>query len=80
MWYGLTLVKLQVTVSSEKTREMKLLDKLFLLQLSVRGKSHIDFRTQSVLMTLGGGGVCVTITNDVLKFRKLSNFKAHELS
>ena len=33
----------------------------------IRGQSHIDFRTQCVIMTLTGGGA---ITNDVLKFRK----------
>ena len=44
----------------------------------IRGESHIDFRTQCLIMTPGvevvvfrGGGA---ITNDVL------NFKVHELS
>ena len=43
--------------------------------LSLRGESHIDFLTQSVIMTLGcvcvggGGEGGVGITNDVLKFK-----------
>ena len=38
-----------------------------------RGASHIDFRTQCVIMTLAGGG---TVTNDVLKFRKVIEFES----
>ena len=40
--------------------------------LSLRGESHIDFLTQSVIMTLGcvgGGWWWMGITNDVLKFK-----------
>ena len=51
----------------------------FLLRLEVlylRNESHIDFRTQSVIMTLGGGEVSLmTFWNP----KKLSSFKAHEL-
>ena len=40
----------------------------WLLELFVifRGESHIDFRTQSVIMTLGGWAEWGGITNDVL--------------
>ena len=43
-------------------------------------KSHIDFHTQTVIMTLGGwagevvGGAA--ISNDVLKFRKIIEFQS----
>ena len=39
---------------------------------SLRGESHIDFRTQSVIMTLRGGA----ITNDILKFGKIIEFQS----
>ena len=39
----------------------------------VTGESHIDFRTQCVIMTFTGGG---TITYDVLKFRKAIEFES----
>ena len=38
-----------------------------------RGESHIYFRTQRVIMTLAGWR---TITNDVLKFRKIIEFQS----
>ena len=53
------------------------------LLILLRGESHIDFRTQSVLMTLGvvgGGGVVAgvegAITNDALNFRKSITFQS----
>ena len=55
------------------------------LLILLRGESHIDFRTQSVLMTLGvvggGGGVAGVggggaITNDALNFRKSIKFQS----
>ena len=42
----------------------------------VKSESHIEFSTKCVTMTLGGQGV---IINEVLKFRKLTSFKIHEL-
>ena len=36
---------------------------------SVRGESHIDFRTQCIIMALAGWGWGV-VTNDVLKIQK----------
>ena len=36
-------------------------------------ETHIDFRTQCVTMTLGCWGA---ITNEVLKFRKIIEFKS----
>ena len=44
----------------------------------VRGESHNYFRTECVILTLVGEGRGV-ISNDALKFRKLSNFKVHKL-
>ena len=38
-----------------------------------KGESHIDFRTQCVIIKLAGVG---TITNDVLKFRKVMEFES----
>ena len=47
----------------------------------LRGESHIDFFTQSVIMTLkapeGGGRLSLMVFWDL---ENLSNFKAHELS
>ena len=40
---------------------------------SSKGKSHIDFRTQHIIMMLAGGEV---ITNGVLKFRKVVEFES----
>ena len=40
----------------------------------LRGESHIDFRTQCVIMTDGA------LTNDVLKFRKIIEFQSSEFS
>ena len=37
------------------------------------GESHIDFRTQSLIMTLASGEV---IANDVLKMRKVIEFQS----
>ena len=49
----------------------------------ITGKSHIDFLAQCVIMKLagggGGGGGGEAVTNDVFKFRKLSNSKVHAL-
>ena len=43
---------------------------------SVSAESHIDFRTQSVIMALKvGGGVWGVITNSALKFRKIIEFQ-----
>ena len=36
-----------------------------------RSESHIDFRTQCVIMTLAVGGI---VANDVLKMRKVIEF------
>ena len=45
-----------------------------------RDESHIDFRTQSVIMTLGGGiGGGGAITNGVMKFRKIIEFQSSEI-
>ena len=44
----------------------------------IRRESHIDFCTQCVIMTLVSGEG-KGITNDALKFRKLSNLKNHVL-
>ena len=46
--------------------------------IDIRGESHIDFRTQCVIMTLTGevrwaSGV---IVNDVLKMRKVMGFQS----
>ena len=38
------------------------------MNASKRGKSHVHFRTQCVIMTLVGGWA---ITSDALKFRKV---------
>ena len=43
----------------------------------VRGESHIDFRTQCVIMTLAGGRLLLTT---FWKKEKLLNLKVHELS
>ena len=45
----------------------------------LRGESHIDFRTQCVIMTLGGGGGEVwggAITNEIVKFIKIIEFQS----
>ena len=44
----------------------------FKLIFALRGESHIDFRTQCVIVTLTGGGV---IANDVLIIRKVIEFQ-----
>ena len=44
-----------------------------------RDESHIDFRTQSVIMTLGGGIGGGAITNGVMKFRKIIEFQSSEI-
>ena len=44
----------------------------FKLIFVLRGESHIDFRTQCVIVTLAGGGV---IANDVLIMRKVIAFQ-----
>ena len=44
----------------------------------VRGESHIGFRTQCVIITLGGWGGLSLVT--LWNSENLSNFKAHELS
>ena len=44
--------------------------------MQIRGESHIDFRTQSVIMSLGGGRGGGAITNDVLNFRKIIKFQS----
>ena len=44
----------------------------FKLIFVLRGESHIDFRTQCVIVTLVGGGV---IANDVLIMRKVIEFQ-----
>ena len=50
---------------SEKTRILAYL----------RGESHIDFRTQCVIVTRAGGGGG-GIANDVWKFRKVIEFES----
>ena len=55
---------------------------LLILNLSwtIRSESHIDFRTQSVIMTLGwgweGGGEGGDITNCALELRKMIEFQS----
>ena len=49
---------------------------------TVQNESHVDFQTQSVIMTLGvrrgsGRGLSLRTFGNL---EKLSNFKAHELS
>ena len=44
-----------------------------LIFMMPRAESHIDFRTQCVIMTLVGWGA---ITNDVLKFIKVIEFES----
>ena len=44
-------------------------------EVNLIGESHIDFRTQCVIMTLGVDRVGV-ITNDVLKFREIIEFQS----
>ena len=39
----------------------------------LKGESHVDLRTQCVIMTLGGGEA---ITNDVFEFRKIIEFQS----
>ena len=41
--------------------------------VGIKGESHIDFRTQCVIMTLAEGGV---IANDVSKIRKVIEFQS----
>ena len=43
----------------------------------LRGKSHIEFRTQCVIMTLAGGNRGgEAITNGALKFTKIIEFES----
>ena len=44
--------------------------------MQIRGESHIDFRMQSVIMTLGSGGRGWAITNEVLKFIKIIKYQS----
>ena len=46
---------------------------VIIIQKGVKGESHIDFRTQCVIMTLGVGEA---ITNVVVKFTKDIEFQS----
>ena len=62
---------------------LEVFSNLLILNLSwtIRSESHIDFRTESVIMTLGWGGMGrVGISLMALwNSEKWSNFKSHEL-
>ena len=67
--YCISLVKF-----SDKYKEwLEVFSNLLILNLSwtIRSESHIDFCTQSVIMTLGGD-----ITKGALKFRKMIEFQS----